>query len=91
LARVGGAQGPRCPYRLVEVGGEELVGILEARPEGCERVAINPILSRHFPESDGYSAGFPTDEFIAVLKSRLCPGLGLTVVLQAGASCLLKK
>jgi hypothetical protein len=31
-------------------------------------VAINPIVSLHFPEAEGYSAGLRTEEFVAELE-----------------------
>jgi hypothetical protein len=47
---------------------EELAEILQGSPEGFDRVAINSILSLHFPEAEGYSAGLRTEDFVAELK-----------------------
>src|SRR5215211_2972061 len=55
-------------YSLLGLPAEELAQILEGSPEGFDRVAINPILSLHFPEAEGYSAGLRTEEFVAELE-----------------------
>jgi hypothetical protein len=73
-------------YSLLELPAEELAEILEGSPEGFDRVAINPIVSLHFPEAEGYSAGLRTEEFVAELKS-LSLWLGtLLVKMTVGAS-----
>lgn len=71
LARTGGTLPggrPDPSYRLLALGPRELAGVLEARPQGFERVVVNPILSRRFPAAEGYSAGIPTDDFLEALK-----------------------
>jgi hypothetical protein len=55
-------------YGVLALSAEDLVEILEGRPEGFERVAINPILSRYFPDGEGYSAGFGMEDFVDDLK-----------------------
>jgi hypothetical protein len=55
-------------YSLLGLSAEELAKILEGSPEGFDRVAINPIVSLHFPEAEGYSAGLRTEEFVAELQ-----------------------
>ena len=55
-------------YSLLGLWAEELAEILEESPEGFDRVAINPIVSLHFPEAEGYSAGLRTEEFVAELQ-----------------------
>ena len=75
VARVGAVKGFGSPYRLLPLRPRDLIQILETRPEsGFDHVAINPILSRHFPEADGYSAGLSTEEFVEVLKDKLSVG-----------------
>jgi hypothetical protein len=54
-------------YSLVGLPAAELAEILERSPEGFDRVAINPIVSLHFPDAEGYSAGLRTEEFVAEL------------------------
>ena len=47
---------------------------------------MNPIVSLHFPEAEGYSAGLRTEEFVGELKS-LSLWLGtLLVKMTVGAS-----
>jgi hypothetical protein len=58
-------------YSLLELPAEELTEILEGSPEGFDRVAINPIVSLHFPEAEGYSAGLRIEEFVAELKEAV--------------------
>jgi hypothetical protein len=73
-------------YSLLELPVEELAHILEGSPEGFDRVAMNPIVSLHFPEAEGYSAGLRTEEFVAELKS-LSLWLGtLLVKMTVGSS-----
>ena len=55
-------------YSLLGDPAEELAEILQGSPEGFDRVAINSILSLHFPEAEGYSAGLRTEDFVAELK-----------------------
>ena len=55
-------------YSLVGLPAEELAKILEGSPEDFDRVAINPIVSLHFPDAEGYSAGLRTEDFVAELK-----------------------
>jgi hypothetical protein len=57
-------------YGLLPFAPGELAEVLEARPEGggFERVALNPVPSRYFPEAVAYSAGWATDEFVAELR-----------------------
>jgi len=57
-------------YSLMDLSAQELVGILRDAPEGFDRVAINPILSLHFPEVEGYSAGLKTEDFAARSRVR---------------------
>jgi hypothetical protein len=57
-------------YSLVGLSAEELAQILEGSPEGFDRVAINPIVSLHFPDAEGYSAGLRTEEFVAELELK---------------------
>ena len=57
-------------YSLLELPAEELAEILEGSPEGFDRVAINPIVSLHFPEAEGYSAGLRTEEFVGELELK---------------------
>jgi hypothetical protein len=57
-------------YSLLELWAEELAEILEGSPEGFDRVAMNPIVSLHFPEAEGYSAGLRTEEFVAELELK---------------------
>jgi hypothetical protein len=72
LALIGAASGPASPYHLLPLGVRELVEILEMRPEeGFERVALNPIVSRYFPEAAGHSPAMPTDDFIKALNLLL--------------------
>ena len=58
-------------YGLRPFTPQELADVLEERPEGggFEHVALNPIPSRYFPGADAYSAGWPTDEFVAELRA----------------------
>jgi hypothetical protein len=73
-------------YSLVGLPAEELAEILEGSPEGFDRVAMNPIVSLHFPEAESYSAGLRAEEFVAELKS-LSLWLGtLLVKMSVGAS-----
>jgi hypothetical protein len=58
-------------YSLLELPAEELAEILEGSPEGFDRVAINPILSLHFRDAEGYSAGLRTEDFVAELKKAV--------------------
>jgi hypothetical protein len=51
-------------YGLAEFSACELADILRESPEGFDRVAVNPILSLHFPDAEGYSAGLRTEEFV---------------------------
>jgi hypothetical protein len=55
-------------YSLTGFSAQELVGILREAPEGFDRVAINPILSLHFPDAEGYSAGLRTEDFAAEIE-----------------------
>jgi hypothetical protein len=61
-------------YSLLGLWAEELAEILEGSPEGFDRVAINPIVSLHFPEAEGYSASLRTEEFVAELKKAVVDG-----------------
>ena len=65
LARTG--QDARS-YSLMSFSGRELAGVLEDGPEGFDRVAINPILSLHFPGAEGYSAGLRREEFASEIE-----------------------
>jgi hypothetical protein len=58
-------------YSLMAFSGKELVRILEDAPEGFDRVAINPILSLHFPGAEGYAAGLRTEDFAAEIESAV--------------------
>ena len=60
-------------YSLVAFSARELMGILREAPEGFDRVAINPILSRYFPGADGYSAGLRAEELAAEIESAADP------------------
>ena len=72
LALIGVEKNADAPYRLLPLGVRDLTRILETRPEGgFECVAVNPILSRYFPEEDGHLVCFPTQEFIEALASRV--------------------
>lgn len=51
-------------YGLAEFSARELAEILRQGPEGFDRVAVNPILSLHFPDAEGYSAGLRTEDFV---------------------------
>ena len=51
-------------YGLAQFTACELAEILREGPEGFDRVAVNPILSLHFPDAEGYSAGLGTEEFV---------------------------
>jgi hypothetical protein len=51
-------------YGLAQFTVCELAEILREGPEGFDRVAVNPILSLHFPDAEGYSAGLRTEEFV---------------------------
>lgn len=70
LARTG--QDGGC-YSPVALSGRELATILEEAPEGFGWVAINPILSLHFPDVEGYSAGLRTEDFAAEIGSAVNP------------------
>jgi hypothetical protein len=60
-------------YGVRRFSPSELIAALEGRPEGggFDRVALNTIPSRLFPEAVSYSAGWPTEDFVAHLES-LC-------------------
>lgn len=52
-------------YGLMAFQASELAGILEEGPEGFDRVAVNPILSIHFPDAEGYAATLGKEELAA--------------------------
>jgi hypothetical protein len=56
-------------YAPMAFSAGELAGILEGAPEGFDRVAINPILSLHFPGAEGDAAGLSTEDFAAEIRS----------------------
>lgn len=57
-------------YHLTPLEPQELIEILETRPEGegFDHVAVNPIFSRYFRGIVSYSVGSGTEDFIEVLK-----------------------
>ena len=57
-------------YGLLPFTPQELAQVLEGRPEGggFERVALNPVPSLHFRDAVAYSAGWPTEDFVAELR-----------------------
>lgn len=57
-------------YRLLRFNAQELAEILERRSEDAsfEHIALNPILSRYFQDTVGYSEGLRTEDFIEALK-----------------------
>lgn len=57
-------------YHLLPLTAQELIEILETRPEGggFDHVAVNPIFSRYFRDTVSYSVGSGTEDFIEAIR-----------------------